>query len=272
MQLPTREIYDKSEALNFSGAKELLKSGLHYQAYLKRDREPTKALRIGSATHKLALEGSEAFEAAYAVAPDCDKRTSAGKAEWAAFAAENAGKEILSAEEADLVAHMAGAARGRLNALGLKIVATEQYLAVDYCGVPIKAAIDLVAENAAGDVVLVDLKTTEDASPKGFLNSVRSYKYALQAHWYRTVYSLHTGKAIPPTFLFLAVEKQAPWATATYTVGPNLSSWAIADFEEAVKKYETSCALDLWTGYANEPQVLDVGGTMVGAVQTITFA
>jgi len=271
MKLPDRPEYDATEALNFSGAKELLKSGLHYQAYLAQDKEPTKALRIGSAMHKLALEGTAAFLAEYAIAPECDRRTSAGKAEYAAFATENAFKTILTAEEADLVKNTAEAARARIDALGLKIVATEQYLTVDYCGIPIKAGIDLIAWNAAGDTVLVDLKSTEDASPKGFLNSVRSYKYALQAHWYRTVWSLHSGNPIPPTFLFVAVEKQSPWATATYTVGPNLSAWAIADFEEAVKKYETCRALDSWTGYADEPQVLDVGAAP-GAVQSITFA
>jgi len=271
MKLTDRKAYDAHAALNFSGAKELLKSGLHYQAYLARDQEPTKALRIGSATHKLALEGPDAFDAAYAVAPECDRRTSAGKAEWATFVAENAGKDVLTSEEAALVADMAHAARARLDALGLKVVATEQHLAADYCGTPIKAAIDLVAENAAGDIVLVDLKTTEDASPKGFLTSVRSYRYALQAYWYRTVYARHVGAPTPPPFLFLAVEKQAPWATAVYSVGPNLSAWAIADFEEAVKKYEACRTLDVWPGYADEPQVLDVGAAP-GAVQTITFA
>ena len=38
-----RVIYDGIHALNYSGAKELLKSPAHYQAYLNQEREETKA-------------------------------------------------------------------------------------------------------------------------------------------------------------------------------------------------------------------------------------
>jgi hypothetical protein len=94
-----RVIYDGIQALNQSGAKELLKSPAHYQAYLNRTREESKALRVGTAVHKLALEGLDAYNATHAIAPEVDKRTKEGKAAWAEFATANEGKAILTADE-----------------------------------------------------------------------------------------------------------------------------------------------------------------------------
>ena len=39
-----------------------------------------EARRIASALHALGLEGRETYETGFAVAPECDRRTKAGKA------------------------------------------------------------------------------------------------------------------------------------------------------------------------------------------------
>ena len=109
-----RVIYDGIQALNQSGAKELLKSPAHYQAYLARTREESKALRVGTAVHKLALEGLDAYNATHAIAPEVDKRTKEGKAEWAEFVTANEGKAILSADEGALVDAVSNAAEKAL--------------------------------------------------------------------------------------------------------------------------------------------------------------
>lgn len=272
MILQTREEYIARQALNYSGLRELLKSPLHYRQYLDRPREETKALRVGSATHALALQGAEAYAAGFAIAPDVDKRTKDGREAWAAFASENAGKTILTAEEGETVRAVALAARDAMVALGIVGIFAEHMLTADYNGVPLKAAIDLVARDRDGNLVLVDLKTTEDASPRGFLNSVRSYRYNLQAHVYRTVYALAGAMEgpIPPRFLFLAVEKES-LATAWYEIGPGLAAYAVEDFERGVKLYDECRALDSWPGYSQDPQVLDIGSTPTAAT-SITFA
>lgn len=272
MILQTREEYTARQALNYSGLRELLKSPLHYRQYLDSPREETKALRVGSATHALALQGAEAYAAGFAIAPDVDKRTKDGREAWAAFASENSGKTILTAEEGETVRAVALAARDAMVALGIVGIFAEHMLTADYNGVPIKAAIDLVARDRDGNLVLVDLKTTEDASPRGFLNSVRSYRYNLQAHVYRTVYALAGAMEgpIPPRFLFLAVEKES-LATAWYEIGPGLAAYAIEDFERGVKLYDECRALDSWPGYSQDPQVLDIGSTPTAAT-SITFA
>jgi hypothetical protein len=159
---------------------------------------------------------------------------------------------------------VASHARLALKTHGVVFDATEVMYHVDYNGVPLKAAIDGVA----GDY-LWDIKTTDDASAAGMLKAIRNYRYNLQAYWYRLVYELATGKR-PLGFRFLFVEKEPPFACAVCEVGPELMSWAIADFEKAVSLYKSCTESGVWPAYSEEIQVIDVKSTTTAA--PINFA
>ncbi len=265
-QISTRTEYDTTQALNYSLAKAILVSPAHGKAYLESPREQTPALRLGSAIHCSVLQ-PELYAQTYATAPEgLDRRTKAGKEAYEAFSAANVGKTILSADEAALTEDVTIAATALLARHGVLIEKAEVMYAVEYCGVPLKSAIDLVAK----DGYLWDLKTCEDASPRGALNALRSYRYNLQAHFYRTVYEIAT-KERPLGFRFAFVEKKPPYATAVYEIGPELMSYAVADFEKAVTLYKSCTALDEWPGYPTEVQVLDINAPATAA-STITFA
>lgn len=263
-QIHDRNEYRAFPALNQSAAKHLLTSPAHYQAYIRMPQEETKALRFGTFVHSAILE-PHTLNDLYATAPDCDKRTKEGKALWSEFATANAGKTILDAEESAIGHLVASSARFALKRLGVEFDATEVMYQVDYNGVPLKAAIDGVA----GDY-LWDIKTTDDASPAGMLKSIRNYRYNLQAYWYRLVYELATGRR-PLGFRFLFVEKEPPFATAVCEIGPDLMSWAIADFEKAVTLYKSCTESGVWPSYPEEIQVIDVKSTTTAATN-INFA
>ena len=76
--IATRKEYDAIHALNYSGAKELLKSPLHYKHYLAAERKETPALRVGSLTHAKVLEPHNAITN-FTIAPDVDRRTKDGR-------------------------------------------------------------------------------------------------------------------------------------------------------------------------------------------------
>jgi hypothetical protein len=263
-QIHDRNEYRAFPALNQSAAKILVgNSPAHYQAYIRMPQEETKALRFGTFVHSAILE-PHTLNDLYATAPDVDKRTKQGKEDWAAFATANAGKTILDAEESAIGHLVASSARFALKRLGVEFDATEVMYQVDYNGVPLKAAIDGVA----GDY-LWDIKTTDDASPAGMLKSIRNYRYNLQAYWYRLVYELATGRR-PLGFRFLFVEKEPPFATAVCEIGPDLMSWAVADFEKAVTLYKACTESGVWPSYPEEIQVIDVKSTTTAA--PINFA
>jgi exodeoxyribonuclease VIII len=262
-QIHDRKEYRAFPALNQSAAKHLLTSPAHYQAYIHTPQEETKALRFGTFVHSAILE-PHTLNDLYATAPDVDKRTKQGKEDWAAFATANAGKTILDAEESAMGHLVASSARFALKRLGVEFDATEVMYHVDYNGVSLKAAIDGVA----GDY-LWDIKTTDDASAAGMLKAIRNYRYNLQAYWYRLVYELATGKR-PLGFRFLFVEKEPPFACAVCEIGPELMSWAIADFEKALTTYKDCTASGVWPAYPDDIQVIDVKTTTTAA--PITFA
>lgn len=265
--IKTRAEYDATAALNCSLSKEILKSPAHGLAYLNRQREETKALRVGSAVHKLALEGLHEFNAAYATAPELDRRTKDGKAAFEAFTLANAGKTILSPDESALVAAVAASAAACMRNRKIALTQTELMFATEYEGTPIKAALDGVSES---DGFIYDLKTTEDASPAGFLKAVRSYRYNLQAYFYRFAYEVAFGIRAAG-FRFLVVEKEPPFAVAVYELGPELMSYAVGDFEAALKAYKTATALDEWPAYPDEIKVIDITTTKTASTP-IQFA
>lgn len=265
MQIPDRKTYDATPALNYSGSKYLITSPFHYQTYLRQEREVTPALILGSAIHCAVLQ-PHLYASQYATAPEgIDRRTTAGKNAWAEFATLNEGKTILKAEDALTVDQMSVAARELLARHKVTIARAEVMYTVDYCGCPLKSAIDLISE----DGYIWDLKSCLDASPRGFLSAVRQYKYNLQQHFYRTVYELET-KERPRGFRFACVEKET-MATAVYELGPELTSYAVADFEKAVTLYKSCTALGEWPGYSDEITTIDLNAP-TSAATPINFA
>ena len=259
-----RVIYDGIQALNYSGAKELLKSPAHYQAYLNQEREETKALRMGSLIHCAVLQ-PEALNEKFITAPEVDRRTKEGKETYAAFQSSlKPGMTVVSAEESAECHIIASRARHTLERLGVEFDQTEFMFTTDYNGVQLKCAIDGIA----GDY-LWDLKTTEDASPAGILKAIRAYRYNLQAYFYRLCYETAYGRRMLG-FRFLFIEKQPPYATAVVEIGPELMSYAVADFEKALQTYRECTTLGEWPAYGDDIQVIDI---KVATTSTpITFA
>ena len=265
-QIHDRNQYRAFPALNQSAAKVLIaNSPAHYQAYMNAPHEETKALRFGTFVHSAILE-PHTLDDLYATAPEVDRRTKEGKETWAAFATANAGKTILDAEESAVGHLVASFARQALKKHDVVFDATEVMYHVDYNGVPLKAAIDGVC----GDY-LWDIKTTGagEATPAGMLKSIRAYRYNLQAYWYRLVYELATGRR-PLGFRFLFVEKEPPFACAVCEIGPELMSYAVADFEKAVNLYKECTASGIWPAYPDDIQVIDIKAASVAT--PITFA
>ena len=78
--------YIDINALSYSGAKHILRSPAHYQAWLKAEHKDTPALKLGRLAHLAALQPDVCRETVF-VAPECDRRTKAGKETYENFTA-----------------------------------------------------------------------------------------------------------------------------------------------------------------------------------------
>lgn len=90
-------------------------------------------------------------------------------------------------------------------------------------GLTLKTRPDLMIQSNKS---LYDVKTTQDASPRGFQKECFLYSYDLQAAFY--LYVCQLAKLDVSEFSFLAVEKSAPYCSHIHMVGPELLDSAMS--------------------------------------------
>lgn len=263
--IPNRTVYDACQALNFTGAKELLKSPAHYQAWLNAPREETKALKVGKYVHALVLEPDKAVTD-FAVLPEgIDRRTKEGKSTYENFMSISAGKTVLAKDEAETAERTAKTMTYIKNRMGVAFEATELMITGLINGCPVKCAIDAIGS----DGYIYDLKSSEDASARGFLKSVYAYRYDLQAYIYRSTFEALTSQRLRGV-RFIVAEKDVE-AGAVYEIGPDLMTRAIIDWESCMKTYKECVETNVWPGYPEIIQVVD-SNKSAGAATQINFA
>lgn len=249
--------YHRHPAVGKSHLDAISRSPLHYWArYVDPNRvepEPTAAMQLGSAVHTKILE-PHLFEQEYALAPAVDRRTKDGKQAWADAAA--GGATLLSAADWDVLLGMDDAVRRHLAAsrlLGRAGAAETSHLWVDsVTGIQCKCRPDWLTE----DGWVVDLKTTEDASPSGFAKSAANFRYHVQAAWYLD--GLRACGLEPKGFIFIAVEKRPPYAVATYLAADDMIAAGQAEARRCLDRIAECRANDNWPGYGDTVQLLSL--------------
>ena len=253
------EDYHRGPGVSSSVLKDMLRSPLHcWSRHVDPARvptSPTPAMILGSAVHTATLEpGLWADE--YAVAPRCDRRTKAGKETWQAFQAEAAGRIVLSAEQGELAIQVANSTLSHPAASSLlETGVAEQSIFYDH---PLGELVKVRPDWWASQQWLCDLKTTSDASPKGFARQVAQLNYHLQAAFYVDVVEAVTGECLP--WYWIAVETQAPYAVAVYRASPELLEIGRQSYLQALALYTACRQTGSWPGYSLEPQVLELPG------------
>jgi exodeoxyribonuclease VIII len=238
--------YHRHPAVSKSMLDRIARSPLHLQAYLRDPDMPeeTPAMRLGTAVHAAVLE-PERFARQYA-AFGGDKRTNAGKAAFAELEAR--GAIVLKSEEFDQVCEIARAVRQHdlaADLLANGVAEASAFWHDEATGVECRCRPDWWRN----DGIVVDLKTTNDASPEAFARSVVNYRYHVQAAHY-------LAGTEADRFVFVVIEKEAPYAIAIY----ELDAAALALGRELrardLTTYATCAEFDHWPGFPASVQTL----------------
>lgn len=246
------EEYIAHKAVSRSGLTELLRSPQHYWwKYLsgQAEREDTTALRLGTAFHTLLLQPSLFSEVAM-VWSGKPRNTKEGKDEYAAAEAQSNGKLLIKQADFEHLQAMARsilaqpAAKKIIDASG-KIEASFFYTDMN-TGVEAKARPDFWRE----DGIVVDLKTTNDASEAQFQRSIVDYGYDIQAFMQMEAIERVTGTR-PQSFVFICVEKDPPYAVAFYTASPDLLRCGEYRYHNLMSKYAQCMKSGQWPGYGS---------------------
>ena len=206
MRSTTLQEYLAIPAVSSGGLKSMAKSPAHYQAYMDQSSIQTSALNFGSAAHAMILQPDENL---VAIMPDgIDKRTKAGKEAYQTFLTVSQGKIVITYDEAVTINGMIQAIDQTIWAKNIlkKGMAEQTYLWADKeTGLECKCRFDRIYET-----LVVDYKTTADASFEGFQKQAIKYGYHLQAAHYLD------GLPRDSQFVFIAQEKEPPYAVSVF--------------------------------------------------------
>lgn len=224
----TNAEYHAHPALGSSNLKQILKNPYAFAMGIKQ--EQTAAMALGSAVHTLVLEPHK-FEEEFAVAPEYDARTKEGKEIKAAFEASCIGKTILKSDEyerAKTCSEIAKQIAGRFFKGGV----AESSFFSEFDGVAVKCRTDYYLPDLG---IVVDVKTTADASPDGFAKSVANFGYYIQAAFYIDVLQ-SLGHTINK-FMFVAIETKEPYMIGLYQLAPEAIDFGRSEYQRALDIY-----------------------------------
>lgn len=107
------------------------------------------------------------------------------------------------------------------------------------------------------DNIIVDLKTTENASKDGFAKSIANFRYDVQAAFYLDGIEAATGKR-PRGFVFVAVEKKPPFAVGVYVLDAETLDAARAVYQKDLESYAFCQKTGNWPGYGDKIQTINL--------------
>lgn len=210
MHAISNEQYHNSKGISRSMLSEIKKSPFHYyykyidESYVKD--EPTPAMNIGSAVHCLALEPHKWNHDFFI----CTQKTRprAGTPALARLIEQANGRIILSIKETELAFLLANKIKeDSYCQLLLRNCEIEQsiYFTHEQTGLQCK-----VRPDAFHGTIAFDLKTTADASTRGFQASAYKFDYYLQAAM--NFKAFESIGILLNEFIFIAIEKEPPYA------------------------------------------------------------
>ncbi|MDP2762198.1 MAG: PD-(D/E)XK nuclease-like domain-containing protein [Sideroxyarcus sp.] len=235
--LPIKD-YHAGEEISHSGIVKLLKSPEHYLQYKNGEDESTPAMEFGSAFHAFILE-PEVFAKEYVLVPKFDKRTTAGKEAAAKWDEENVGKTPLAADQIEALTAMRTSVSKHVGAsklLSKGEAESSLFWTDEITGLKCRIRPDWYSQQSEDWLVdghVTDLKSCVSANKTDFAKAAANLGYDIQAAFYIDGVKAVTGKSVD--FVFIAVEKTAPYSTACYKASQEMIEVGRAKYRGALE-------------------------------------
>ena len=243
--------YHSSPGISKSGLDAINRSPAHFK--YSAQREPTRAMEIGTAIHTAILE-PERFEAEYVLLKHVTDRR---QSEYKDAVKERGSERVLVSTEAVKVAAMQEsiysnqAAKDLLNKPGKSELS---FFAKDpQSGVLCKCRFDYLCF----DKTAIDIKKTQDAQADAFSKSVANYRYHVQAAFYKDVFFWATGLPLG-AFIFLAVEEESPNYSKPWILTPESESIGRIEYQANLVTYANCFKADNWPTPSGEIEELSL--------------
>jgi hypothetical protein len=231
------EEYNKIDAIRSHDLTSIIKDPYTWKYETKPDSEASFFVE-GRLQHCLFLE-PHVFNDEFVVAPNIDRRTKVGKEEYAEFMETSGTRTVITQamyDECQARVEVLDALRPKEGDR------TELTIVFDYYGHKCKSRLDMLSNNT-----IIDLKTCRSASPKSFIQSVRSYGYYQQGAFYLTAGQC-AGLDVDK-FQFLAIQKAQPYPYVVYELTPESIAYGVAQNQQAIDLMMHCKEHDIYTPY-----------------------
>lgn len=254
----SNEEYHKREEISNSGLNTFIdETPAHFKYNRENPKEPTPALVTGTLVHTAILEPDRFLDTSVAM-PKCDRRSTAGKDFHEKFMIDNAGKNIMDPKAYEQVFGMIGSVMAHPTA---KALLQKNHNELSFFGelssVKARCRPDILRDGK----ILADLKTTEDASFRGFQKSLGDYKHHRQAAFYCDLVTQVTGEKYD-TFSFIAVEKTPPYAVQVFVLDEASIEKGREEYQMGLAKYRECLLTNKWPAYEIEAVPLNLPSWM----------
>ena len=237
------------------------RSALHYwQAYVNPEREQkeaTAAMITGTAWHTALFEPHNYARDFVEVPEGIDRRTKEGKALFAEI--ERIGQTPFKPAEFKQPLKMAElASKHPVMSMLLNhencIIENSIFITDEETSLTLKIRPDLAiipCEQFPNGLIL-DGKTTVDASPAAFGRSSWDLQYHMQAAYYADVWKRFWKTDARPPFIFFAQEKTAPYAMAIYSMPEKMMDYGHKVYRDHLLTIKQCHMTGEWPSYNKE--------------------
>lgn len=251
----TESEYRRKEGISRTELWRLRESPEKFKWYQEHPEPATPALLFGAAVHKLLLE-PETFDDEFAVAPECDRRTKDGREAYSAFLTASDGKSVITLADYEKAAEMAQKAietpfvKKLLNGEHEKPF----FWVDDLTGEKCKCRVDVLT-SVNNRLIVVEYKSTMDASTESFMRSAIKLGYDFQSGMYCDGVEKVTGQK--PLFVFIAQEKTPPYAVNILQADDLMVKRGYDVFRELIGTYHACKESGVWWGYLGAYNVIN---------------
>jgi len=260
--------YHKHPGLSRSGIMDLLQCPqLYWHNYLNYEKpikSDTEALAMGSLVHTLILEPST-FIDRYYIMPDLDRRTKEGKKIYAencevieSLKARDINLTIITKDMYDKASEIAASAKNNKvfkNIISMYNGFMEQSIFYKI-NINDKDIVFKSRPDYYNDDFILDVKTARCASFNSFEKAVYNDGLYIQAAMAIDALNSMSDENNYKTFIFLVIEKEPPYLTATYVLDEEVIEYGRKKYMDASLIYLECKEKDEWPSYTNKLDII----------------
>jgi exodeoxyribonuclease VIII len=231
------------EHFSSSNIKAFMRSPAHCHYAKNNPDDPTPAMIFGEIFHAVALEPDRVVEM-----PPFNLRKKAEKAQAEAWRAANADKVVATAEQFKQAEAMTDSimhhrlARALMEADG-EVEVSGVFNEPTY-GIKGKLRVDKLNRN---DHIMIDLKSTVDASDEYFSKAIFNFGYHISGSWYNV--GGHCIDKVSYEFILIAVEKTPPFAVNVFRLTERHFEIAYRRIDAILDSLNRCIESDKWPAY-----------------------